>query len=440
MEINLIIFIAYISRINGESVYQNVFKQINEIDFRLNHNFNINFNLALKAQFPKVLEIDEIVLLSRIIDIANVPDLSLLESEVMLMGENPIVWKILLDGKHLQFIKRSTFLSALSFLGSTLFERLGSSHSLLRPSCTPSGRYVSSFLKSWNLQNSEWNDPKMVFPISPRIRDLSITRIKCVEDSLVSILSLLRSFTQVKGTELDMSHSVEMMMKSISMIKLLGGKWPIIDLLISIDKVAMDELILAPSIAVVRQTHASSKWVATAPPIWGFPKEGDANPSLVETLIQNLRDGRKLNRTERLFFQSINANWFEIFESKWGLLLTDALSVRRNVSDCLESVCRPTPSACPSVSSSVPVSLRVETGIDILMNAPPDCTVALAAAYVFIHHGFLGTKSTILKSDLSTLLELAWQTIAGEDIESVINNEIPLFEIMHQMWLELTHF
>ncbi|KAF4716968.1 hypothetical protein FOZ63_020945, partial [Perkinsus olseni] len=103
------------------------------------------------------------------------------------------------------------------------------------------------------------------------------------------------------------------------------------------------------------------------------------------------------------------------------------------------------PAGDEGISSSLPEAMSLVGSVS------PDCGVAVATAlqlalnhYVAIlvrlGHPLKAPNAThplatqALNEDVSGLVEVIWQTVAGEKLAEVLSNELPLFELMRLQW------
>ena len=73
-----------------------------------------------------------------------------------------------------------------------------------------------------------------------------------------------------------------------------------------------------------------------------------------------------------------------------------------------------------------------------LITVHPDCTVSIAASFALAQDALVRVDSKsndqVFKNDLAMLMEMEWQTIAGEKFDFLLFNEIQLFRLMQVTW------
>ncbi|KAF4684372.1 hypothetical protein FOZ60_007923 [Perkinsus olseni] len=170
------------------------------------------------------------------------------------------------------------------------------------------------------------------------------------------------------------------------------------------------------------------------------------------------------------YLQSVNSQWWRPLKSGWGLLLANALAdlharalqaglePRRLPKHCKSSpaVARLRDLSAAYLSTEPPagdegISSSLPEAMSLVGSVSPDCSVAVATAlqlalnhYVAIlvrlGHPLKAPNAThplatqALNEDVSGLVEVIWQTVAGEKLAEVLSNELPLFELMRLQW------
>ena len=450
--------------------YASVMAQLNSVDFRTNLEYSLALNSGLKAQFTDLLvQCPDLALLSRVLDlVGGVIQANDAQGVISIMEESGLKNEQMLLGKSSMGV-----LTSLSLLGTVVRARLDSNHPLLLPSCSASNRYVSSAQTTWEQQPFAWKDSGSVFPIAARVRDLWISRSRCVEDSTVSLVSLVRSLRQVN---LHASKHVESLLEifilQIPPIRLLGGKWPIVDMLVAMHAAGFstdgDLRLIAPP---VRPTwHASSKLKHSGAPLFGFDcpdgrvemlvkTAGATHPpalceaeAVIKFFTSHLNPSGPESRKAHLYLQSINANWFPDMAKGWGYLISKALirEVNLEVKNLEENLeCKGAESFIAFVheylARPTEPGIAISAGLRAVMEIHPDCTVIISAAFTLIHDAWLRLLSggswefetSVRTADLAQLLEVAWQSVAGEKLDVLLHHPVGLFALMHAMWARL---
>jgi hypothetical protein len=293
--------------------------------------------------------------------------------------------------------------------------------------CSVAYRHRSSGIKTLE---SGFTDSEIV-QIGQYIRDIGISRDRCLEDTLVSWILTVRTLVQL-GAELDSDLLTPVVDKIVGMEsgKVFGISQPLIDALERLNAVVgsgRDQ-----PLVVIHSTGSRVKY---------FDSE---KQNVLQTLLsQETVFIEKKFRKEWMFFQSVNANWWEwLREDRWGFRLTRALadlSIKHRQSNCLNSCCY-TPKLKTFLSRYLEDSATVSEGrvlsegIELLATVDPRCSILIAVSFGLVLDALVRTSPS---SDGGLLLETMWQTIAGEKFTSLVSSEIPLFELMNLTWSRL---
>jgi hypothetical protein len=91
--------------------------------------------------------------------------------------------------------------------------------------------------------------------------------------------------------------------------------------------------------------------------------------------------------------------------------------------------------------SASALSEKVVFAISNLMKVPTDCSIALSALTaimmdVLVQSNGASAKvyDAIREEDIGELLEISWQTIAGERFDVLLSTPVPLFALMNLTW------
>jgi hypothetical protein len=320
---------------------------------------------------------------------------------------------------------------------------------------TPSGcrnahRYKASTMANLESNSERFSDKYILFPIASRMRDIGISRNRCPEDTLVSKLSIARSIVQLAGLEqtYPLLRKIESELKQFGLVHLLSVSQPVLHIL--------ESLLIVVHNPIDQTAFLYSENLHTSHPVRNlkkFENEAAAVVSKLNSAVGSWRIDKDLRR-EFLFFQSVNTDWFERFREGWGLNLTAALVGLRNrldrtcpSSDCEDSLFENFSQNYLNNSIQIPVGETIGFGIDLLARADPRCTLLISAAFTLVQDGLVravtqkknsneNITKTILNVDAGMLMEMAWQTIAGERLSELLTNKhVPIFELMHLTWL-----
>ena len=333
---------------------------------------------------------------------------------------------------------------------SLLMYRNGQGHEWVKSTCAVSHRYMSSTISAWMNFREQFLNPNLVFPISSRIRDLTITRNRCIEETAVTIFSIARSFEQIaSGQSVNGIVAIvdDLMIASGGLARMIRVKEPVIEIAVLLGN-GNDgerrhlELIVPHGGAQVKDRR-----------VIGF----DLN--IVEDILGGMK---KFGRKEFLFFQSINANWFDLLvKDDVGFKLMNVLvnmrsnMARRNgVGTCMdEKFSNFLRVYVQSGGVSDSAEHVIAQGLETLIQVQPECSMYIATAIALIQDGFTRVllesqdggvlndfQQDMFYNDLSNLMEMEWQTIAGEKMEWILGHELPIFELMRITWNRLKFF
>ena len=321
---------------------------------------------------------------------------------------------------------------------------------ITKSGCQNSHRYKASTISSLEANYTDFFSVASFFPIASRIRDISISRARCPEDTLISFMSVSRSILQVDlSTETRKSLFTEIGRSSlqIGLVRLLSVQQPVLDVLESLLLIVHN-----PHVEELVYVHGRLQRESV---VFGFDC-GDTNTCEVANVVTSLKsfngtDIDKELRNEFMFIQSINSNWFSYLRNKgWGQRLVEALQSLKGQQERLDYHCEVATFVREYISNSSQFSVGevVAFGMQLLANVDTKCTVAIATAFSLIQDGLIRAllskhtsekfKSEVLSLDAGMLMEMAWQTIAGDRLSDLVSSDIPLFELMNTTWLRFT--
>ena len=369
------------------------------------------------------------------------------------LSDHLITATIFSTSDHIKNIVNDFSYQPLLRLLSILSHTLRSSGYKKPSPCSGSHRYKSSSIASLE---SQWDtvheNPNYFMPVSGAMRDIGISRSRCPEDTLVSTIMITRSLAQLGGTKIvdPLMDHIASTISGLGLHALLGISQPVFDALISLSNV------LHGSRGAFESTDSGKPGRVTL-------SEFDCSNSdcEVERVVKKLESvspamqsiDREL-RKEFLFLQSVNANWWKPWNDLWGLRITQGLSrISHNIrardsvgvdAKCDEGYCKIDNSQFLDIlltnSSLVPIGEIAKFGIELLADIDPRCTVAIATGFTLVQLALTRTARShsvnpdILASDAGMLMEMAWQTIAGDRLNDLLHNEIPLFDLMSLTW------
>ena len=431
--------------------------QLNAIDYN-DANRIVNFAFSLNEQFPSIVEtcdmFKSLLELSRFLvslpgRIEDVP--LLLTHTVQYLGSAGRIESLLSnssEGKYLQLL-------SLVRLTSSHVRRLANNKGLFQTSCAVSYRFRSSTLLSLESQWASYLNSTHVFPISSRVRDISITRDRCREDSTLSVLSILRSVKQISRVE-ELSELYSYLsdsLRSIGILRLFGVKQPLWELVFAVALTPCSQ-----SAKILRYVSPLKRKVGSSnSPVFGFdcerePKKNCEVEAVISAFSSSYALGEFKYRKEFQFLQSVNANWLPYLHSGYGKRITASLielakgptvvhsqpSIR-----CKEDELK---SFLDNSYEEKSLGSRLVLSLRTLMTLPTDCSISLSAANAIIMDALVEVfvrdefPIEIYREDVGELLEISWQTVAGEKFHDLLSSPVPLFTLMDRTWSRLPLF
>lgn len=437
-------------------------QQLQEIDWR-DANKIVQFAFGLNNQFPTVIESDPffqslLELSAFLVDppLKNEDFEPLRLKHTIRFLESQNVLESILSNNSGSF---SQFLSLLRLV-SLHVKTITSYQGIFKTACAVSYRYKSSTLTAIEAQWNLFTQTYALFPISSRIRDISITRDRCVEDSALSILSILRSVKQITAPELLgnelYTFIANLLREKIGAFKLFGIKQPILDLVFATSIVSHSTSALQYAFPATKKRRVSTS------PVFGFDCFNNARRCEVQTVVDSLNrnvsfpltadkgsDLHHLFRNEFQFLQSVNANWFKPLSTGWGSKLSSALiglanstaTPRAGDDRCHENELQ-TFMEFVITTDENSSGKQLAFAISKLMSVPADCSIAISATSFLIMDVLvqMSTKTgtplpePFREDDIGELLEIGWQTIAGERFDVLLSSPVPLFSLMKLTW------
>jgi hypothetical protein len=316
--------------------------------------------------------------------------------------------------------------------------------------CRNSHRYKASAITAFEKQGSLYLDPSAVFPIASRIRDIGISRTRCPEDTFVSVLSVARSMTQlVQKEELrGFLQYIGEQLTHIGIARLLGIQQPVLEML---EALARSRYLAGTTYVLPFSHNQLHRQIILT--------EFDSEAQTVVSHFKNNLNSTNIDKDFRkdfLFLQSINAGWFEAFRSGWGKKITGNLSaLRKRQKVALESDHSRFPSgqecgstvvadSCLRASTTFSIGDSLRYGVELLASVDTRCNVEISSAFVMIQRALMQAlagrndplSEALFKEDAGMLMEMAWQTIAGDRLSDLIHHEVPIFELMYTTWSE----
>ena len=438
--------------------------------------------VAVKEQFPNLVRVDRprfcpvLVFLVELVDMVillnsndvstqaiNLPFINANLNTTVGLFADPTFVSDLLSRQQGSFAL--SLMTAIRLVASFLRPRVANNPDFAT-GCAVSYRYKSSSITAVETQWDNLIRYGQVFPIASRMRDLSISRIRCIEDSIVGIASVARSLkitTSPAADDLTAMYSLihSLMGQAGGIGKLLGASQPVVDMLFAIVSVghSLGDIAYIDPIVKNRKSHYSTKQLKSSAPVFGFNCDASATTNLCEVsrvvesfTVSNFKPKEMPSRfrSEFNFLQSINANWFtSLLKDAWGYRIVSALvSVRERTqstpmyrTECTDAefttfVSRYVDDA--DFRATQQPSELVAMAIRNLITVHPDCTVSIAASFALAQDALVRVDSKsndqVFKNDLAMLMEMEWQTIAGEKFDFLLFNEIQLFRLMQVTW------
>jgi hypothetical protein len=408
-----IAFAVIFSLVNSDCdvVSHPVLAQISNIS---DPNMIINYGIALSTQFPD--------LGCKIVD--SIVEVSVLVRMLVESKTDSVISDKLTKTRHL-FTEDFSFLYSHSYLTVSLltaFKALSnillSKFSEIKVACSVSFRYKSSTITA--IESGDWNTPNLFFPIGNRIRDILITRDRCIEESLISIISITRSVSLLSPSPelFDLIQSI--ISKKIGFERIFFlRKVPIIDALYGLFVSLSD----TPTVAVYYYPPRS-----ISKSVWQQQKSSRRSPldifNEIEHVILRFKNSTgdyKNLKNEHLFLQSINANWLPyLANNTHGYRLCDAL---------VQMSSHPSYVNPPSMASSLSGLLTASNEIDI-------STLLAGFNYRLVESvaHLSAIRKDVVTEDVSIIMEMEWQTIAGEKLLDLISTSHTLFQYMKAYW------
>lgn len=341
--------------------------------------------------------------------------------------------------------KAGLVLVRLLGLLSTVVKRAAGSLPAFKSGCTVAHRYKSSAIAAIEKNWDNLAIPNSVFPIASRVRDLSISKTRCLEDSLVSVVSAARSYYQLNGDDLEkMKYLIwQLLVEQISVEKSLGVKQPVFK--------AIESLVLVLTGALERPValvSESLKKERSKAPVFGFDCESNQHCEVEQVLkaIATVDVGsvNKSLRREHMFLQSINANWWPELRKGYGFRIASVLA------DLSERLPKKSPKQiCQDkdfvafvtdvIAGNVRKEAMLAEGLRSVIETDEECTVEIAASFALIQLSLTsGTEDGVVGADFASgVMEMVWQTVAGDKLDAVLANSLRLFDIMKLTW---SHF
>lgn len=426
-----------------------------------------NLGLAVKAQFP---ELTKCRIVSGIVELSNFV-LSLILSNGRLsisevegnLAETMRIFASKSLFSELFFSENRLSISFFTILRtvSSVLQRTVAGDPHFASTCAVSFRYKSSSISSIHSQYPEWSSPTSVLPIASRIRDLSITRIKCVEESLVSVISITRTIRAVGGSS-NFPHLISLiqsMAQQVGIPKLLGSNVPVISALSSL-------VFPQPSNADLRYIGpiSGNRRNQSIAPLFGFDcsenaKKQETCESEKNSFTKECEVARVVGklgcyspsptlnrdlREEFTFLQSINANWYSNLNNGWGELLTRNLNTLAEKIDIstTRTICQD--KYLQEIDLSESSDYLIANGLEKLMSVSPHCSVLISASMALVHLGLIrliheaqlspGIQESLVLNDIASILEMEWQTVAGDKLDALLTDKHGLFKIMNAAW------
>ena len=446
----------------GDSTTSLIHQQLGEIDWR-DANKIVQFAFGLKEQFPTVIETNPFFqsLFELSVYLVHPPlkgeDLvpQRLQHTIRFLESPDVLESILSDdrGRFLHFL-------SLLRLVSLHVKSITSNQGIFKTACAVSYRYKSSTLSAVESQWNLFSQTSALFPIASRVRDISITRDRCVEDSALSILSIIRSVKQLTAPELLGSELYtfisNLLRDKIGAFKLFGIKQPILDLVLAISIVSHSTHSLQYAFPATKKRRVSTS------PVFGFDCDNNEQRCEVQTVIDSftekvslpLAEGKgsdlhHLFRNEFQFLQSVNANWFKPLSIGWGSKLSSALiglanstvAPRAGDNRCHENELKTFMEYVINTDDNS-TGKKLAFAISELFTVPGDCSIALSAITFLIMDVLVQISSKtdtplpepFREDDIGELLEIGWQTIAGERFDVLLSSPVPMFHLMKMTW------
>ncbi|KAF4677082.1 hypothetical protein FOL47_003533 [Perkinsus chesapeaki] len=210
--------------------------------------------------------------------------------------------------------------------------------------------------------------------------------------------------------------------------------------------------------------------VRNVPPTWSQTGRGCEVASVISKLAslppQEVPQVDRTHLSSWYFLQSVNSQWWRPLKSGWGLLLSHTFAQLHGESLRLGFKPRRLPKHCkgsPAINRLQQLSAASLAGdlledynslpeaMSLVASIHPDCSVAIATALqlalnCYVHrlleygrplkaaNATHPLAAEVLTEDASGVVEVIWQTIAGEKLADILSNELPLFELMRLQW------
>jgi len=442
--------------IRDSPIRRGVISQIAQTNFTSDISYSLNFGIALKMQFPHLRNA-----CSDIGFISDVLEYCLgrrTEEEREITPAAVATPSTTSSSATLNRLKN--FLSMTGFVG--IHEKnsllpIQSSLNLLRlfwrvarntGTCSAiSYRYKSSTTASMHA----YMDGGNFQPIANRIRDISITRSGCTEETILSLMSIARSWGQIGGNIRPVLELTDRLTRGEVLEILMGSR----DILVVLQSI--------PQYGGATNVEFSGERITGKAPVFGF----DCHETcLVENIVAEfdrattvlVASPRSYWRKSFMYLQSINSNWLPYLSDKWGRRITESLVGlrRRSLSDGASIF---TDSRCvdpefvtfvneyiANSDSGESTAMALAQGIEMIVKSNSQCSVYIATGMALVFDAFLymvnqnttpNFVNVFIEYDLSMLMEMQWQTIAGDKFENLVLHELPIFELMLKSWTRI---
>ncbi|KAF4669029.1 hypothetical protein FOZ61_005165 [Perkinsus olseni] len=329
-----------------------------------------------------------------------------------------------------------------------------------------------------------------LLPLGATLRDLTISSRHCPPETATAIVSTARGWLQLGGSEegvLGFLEVAEGWVVRENPFRLLAMSSPYFEY-VHAALVALRQQPLLPARLLPPRPGAAKRGSSTVDRSMGFDCGGvvearQIQNKFLEDMVGNSvpswsqstgSRGCEIASVISLLAHlptdgSVNSQWWRPLKSGWGLLLANALADLHARAQQAGLEPRQLPKHCkssPAVArlrdlSAAYLSTELPAGGESISSLPeamslvgsvsPDCSVAVATAlqlalnhYVSIlarlGHPLKAPNAThplatqALNDDVSGLVEVIWQTVAGEKLAEVLSNELPLFELMRLQW------